>query len=281
VKAILAESGFDVWSLTRPNKATAIDHDPRVILGSLESLPEIERIIPAGATVIHLAAQTGRAKPDAFHLVSVEGTRALLKAAKRANAARIVFVSSIAAGYEDRRDYPYAESKRVAENLVARSGLPFDIIRPTIILGPGSPALSSLCRLAGAPIGIRMGSAKVRIQPIHLDDTAGALVGLLSHPATHGTRDLGGPEVLTLAAFLSLLRDYLRGSPGPFVSLPLGPLRGALRILAPRFLTYLPFSRGQLSVFTQPSVVVNPLPPGCHLESFKSVEQMIVERPDG
>jgi nucleoside-diphosphate-sugar epimerase len=281
VRRILSESGFQVWSLTRPTQATGVGLDPNVILGSLESLPELERIIPVGATFLHLAAQTGRAHASAFQLVNVEGTRSLLEAAKRAKAARFVFVSSIAAGYQDRGNYPYAESKRVAEELVNRAGLPFDIVRPTIILGPGSPALASLSRLAGAPIGIRLGSGNVQIQPIHLEDAAGALVELLSRPPTHDTRDLGGPEVLTLAAFLSMLRDHLRGTPGPFVSLPLGPIRGALRLLEPMVLTHLPFSAGQLAVFTQHSVVVNPPPPGSRLESFRPVEQMIVESPDG
>jgi nucleoside-diphosphate-sugar epimerase len=246
----------------------------KIVPGSLEHLPDLEQVVPRGATVLHLAAQTGVASPTVFQTVNVAGTHSLLDAAKRAEAARVIFVSSIAAGYPDRTGYPYAESKRRGEQLVSNAGIPFDTVRPTIVLGPGSPALKSMCRLAGPLVGLRLGRSTVQIQPIHVEDAATTLVNMLSQPPTQGMWDLGGSDILTLASLLSLLREQLRGRSGPFITLPLGPVRGVLQLLERAVGYRLPVTTGQLSVFKHDSVAVNPPPPGCGRSSFRSLSEM-------
>ena len=274
VARLLSAWGIPVWALARSDPSPPLPDDVNIVPGSLEHLPDLEQVVPHGATVLHLAAQTGVASPTVFQTVNVAGTHSLLDAAKRAEAARVIFVSSIAAGYPDRTGYPYAESKRLGEQLVSHAGIPFDTVRPTIVLGPGSPALKSMCRLAGFPVGLRFGRGSVRVQPIHVEDAATSLVNLLSQSPGQETWDLGGRDVLTFAALLSLLREQLRGSSGPFITLPLAPVRGILRILEWAVGERLPVTAGQLSVFDHDSVVVNPPPPENRLASFRSLSEM-------
>src|SRR5437868_2209329 len=77
--------------------------------------------------------------------------------------------------------------------------LPWSIVRPTIALGPGSPILDKLRTLAGGPVVAVIGNGLARVQPIDVEDLAGALAVLLERRTFDGaTREIGGPEVLTM-----------------------------------------------------------------------------------
>ncbi|MGQ0538002.1 MAG: NAD-dependent epimerase/dehydratase family protein, partial [Gemmatimonadaceae bacterium] len=132
--------------------------------------------IPQGSVVLHLASATGSAPPATSRRLNVDGTRALIGAARRAAVRHFVYVSSVAAGYGDKRWSHYAQSKAAAEGLVAACGLPFTLVRPTIVFGPGSPNQRALEQLATLALPLLPGKGDVLVQPIHVDDLAGALV---------------------------------------------------------------------------------------------------------
>ena len=94
--------------------------------------------------MVHLAALTGRAAPEEYKRVNVDGTSVLLQACKAAKVRRFLHVSTIAAGYPDQRYYPYATTKAQAESLVRESGLDLAIVRPTLVLGEKSPIWNTL-----------------------------------------------------------------------------------------------------------------------------------------
>ena len=90
-------------------------------------------------TVVHLAALTGKASFKEHRRVNVKGTAALLEACREVGVKRFIHVSTIAVTYPDQDVYAYAQTKTEAEELVRVSRLDFAIVRPTIVLGPGSP----------------------------------------------------------------------------------------------------------------------------------------------
>ena len=120
----------------------------RVIAGDLETPQTFAPALKGVRAVLHIAALTGAASEEDFRRVNVEGTRTLLAACAEEGIRRFVFVSSIAAGFDDLDRYPYGASKRDAEALVRDSGLDFVIVRPTVVLGPGSPILQRFAPLA-------------------------------------------------------------------------------------------------------------------------------------
>lgn len=157
-------------------------------------------------SVIHLAAATGRVPRGDYARVNVEGTRRLLAACRQQGIGKLLFVSSIAAGFETPLDYPYARSKALAEELVRQAGVPFRIVRPTIILGPEAPVLQGLRALARLPLLPLPGGGRVPVQPIWVDDLCDLLVELAAQePYAGETLELGGPEVLSLAELLRRL----------------------------------------------------------------------------
>lgn len=200
--------------------------------------------------VLHMAALTGKARPAEHERVNVEGTRALLDAAKAAGVERFVFVSTIAVRYPEKKAYPYARAKEAAEALVKASGLDFTILRPTIVFGEGSPIYASLAGLAKAPVTPLFGDGRTCLQPILHDDVAAALVDAIDDPQARGaTIDLGGPDQLTFDALMQKLRGQQGNGPGPLVHLPAGLASGTLSMLEPLLLPVLPVTAGQIYAF--------------------------------
>ncbi|MEP7380294.1 MAG: NAD(P)-dependent oxidoreductase [Gemmatimonadota bacterium] len=223
--------------------------------------------IPRGGIVVHLAAATGRLSPAVMREVNVEGTRRLVEACVAAGAAQLVFISSIAAAFPDRRWYHYAEAKRDAERIVAMSGLPFIIVRPTMVFGHGSPVQEGLERLAlgGAPIVL--GSGRVQVQPVHVDDLARFLVALSEHRSeAAATVDVGGPDRVAMRTLLARMRAAHSLPARELRSIPLAIPRQLLALAERIVGTRLPVTAGQLASFVndscaQPSDVVERLMP--------------------
>ena len=245
--------------------------------GRLEDPSSYRAALEGVRTVLHLAATTGKAPRAEHFAVNREATRALLEAARAAGVARFVFVSSIAAGFVDRRHYHYAEAKRAAERAVAESGLDVAILRPTMIFGPRSPLARGIARLAALPIGIRFGPGDVLVQPIHVDDVVAAIRALAAREPLGGlVVEAGGPEQLSLRELLVRLRERVRGRRGPFLAIPVGPTRAALALLEPALLPLLPLTAGQLAGFVNPGVAA-PAPPGVIPAPIRTLETMLAE----
>ena len=237
-------------------------------------VPTVE--IARGATVLHLAAGTGKLAPSAMHAVNVEGTRRVLQAARAAHAAHVVFVSSIAAGFRDRRWYPYAESKREAERLVTAGGVPFSIVRPTIIFGRGSAVGAALQGLATGRAPIVLGSGRVRVQPVHVDDVVTFLLALAAGAPSGGdVLEVGGADRLTMTALLAAIREALQLPPRRVIPIPLGALRFALGTVESILRPVLPVTAGQLAAFVNDSTAARSTTADALLPSPMGVREMI------
>lgn len=201
--------------------------------------------------VLHLAAATGRASADEHARVNARGTEVLLDECRRAGVEKVLFVSSIATTFPDKTGYHYAEAKTRAEKTVARSGLRFAIVRPTIILGGAAPNLRALETLALLPFIVVPGNGRVRVQPIHVADVVNYLIETVRQDMfANETFEIGGPETVTMEELLQRLRRARTGRSGRVLHIPLGLLRPPLRAAeAIGFLRLLPISAGQLSSF--------------------------------
>jgi len=246
------------------------------VIGDLTDPSSFADQLEGVESVLHIAALTGAARPEDFQRVNVDGTRALLAACAEAGVARFTFVSSVAAGFADLDDYPYGASKRDAEAAVRASGLAWAIVRPTVVVGPGSPILERFAQLASLPISPLPGRGQARIQPVAVWDVASCLLDLVDSTSVSGeTIELGGPEVVTLEEFLSRVRVASGKKAGPIVRLPLAPIRlalsGAVALTAGRF----PVSPAQLAMFEQDGVA-QPHPfLALRLGDFADIEAML------
>jgi NADH dehydrogenase len=171
--------------------------------------------------VIHLVGIIEEHGTDTFHHVHVEGTRAVVELAQEFQLKKLVHMSAL--GTRPNAAATYHKTKWEAEEIVRTSGLPFSILRPSVIFGEGSEFLSTLEMIARmllvTPI---IGDGRGRLQPVYVRDVARVLRLCLEDEKTDGqTYEMGGPETFSIDEMLSLMERRL-GKSKTHVYLPLG-----------------------------------------------------------
>lgn len=205
-------------------------------------------------TVLHLAATTGKATPEQYDATNQKGTELLVAACEQAGVKNFLFMSTIAAKYQDKSHYAYARTKAAAEIAVKTSQLNYVILRPTIVIGPGGDAWRSLSRLGRAPILFVFGTGKTRVQPIYIEDLISRMLDILDR-ATFNNQvlEVGGPDIIPFEQFLRDIALVQQGKPPVTIHLPLRLLTAPLAVLERIAYSALPVNRGQLSVFANDS----------------------------
>jgi uncharacterized protein YbjT (DUF2867 family) len=197
VVARLRDAGHDVRVLSRHGGAPAdgIEH----VTADLLEDEGIEPAVNGAATIVHCA---GAGKGDD------EATRNLVRAASRAGAQHLVYISVIGAdrvpvgsGLE-RMMFGYFASKLAAERVVADSGLPWTTLRAAQFHDLLLTVAQQLAKLPVMPV-----PAGFRFQPVDAREVADRLVELTLGAPAGLVPDLGGPRVYGMA---ELLRGYLR-----------------------------------------------------------------------
>lgn len=256
----MAAAGTGVVVLVRkgatiPAELQATAFDVESVEGDLLVPSTYEKALARCSHVVHLAATTGKARPAVHERTNAEGTRTLADAARRAGVRGFLHVSTIAVKFRDQRHYPYARSKVRAEEIVRAAGLPFTIVRPTIVVGPGSPVVAGMARLAGLPLVPVFGPGTARVQPISVDDLVADIAEIVASDRFRGeTIELGGPEVVTIEELLRRIRSAAGKGRARVLHLPHAFVSGALAFVEPLLLPVMPLTAGQLATFAEDGV---------------------------
>jgi NADH dehydrogenase len=243
-----------VYYLTRKREHVRLPESTpgniKVIEGDILEASTYEACLEQVDTVIHLAALTGKANPKDYFKVNAYGTMLLLDRCKQAGVKNFLFVSSIAVSFKNKYRYFYAQSKEKAENYVKTGGLNYTILRPTMIMGKGSPVFAGLAMLAGLPVIPVFGKGGVRVQPVHVEDVVKAVVQVEENARYHGeVLEIGGPETIAVKDFMKKIA-IAGGKKNPRTfSLPMGIIVFLLSILERVVYGLLPFTIGQLGSF--------------------------------
>ena len=260
LRALAAARIPDIRLLLRePDELAATYRDEpgwQFIRGRLETPTRWSDALCDVGAILHLASSTGKASPRVHHNVIVRGTQQLLESAQARGVPRFLFVSSVAAGFPDRRYYAYAEAKRSAEAAVSASPLDTLIVRPTMVLGPGSALGAALRRLALLPAPVVFGSGTTRVQPIHVDDLADLLIASLASPRAwdRQTLTVGGRDVVNIEALLRRFRMTAVADHPRWLHVPIEPLRTVLGLLEPLLRAVMPLTAGQLATFANDGI---------------------------
>jgi UDP-glucose 4-epimerase len=227
----LANAGHTVRAAMR-QPADVFPRSVEVVAVSDLTRPVEWRALLKGAeTVVHLAgiahAGPGIAE-EAYDRVNRIATTELAQAAKVAGVHRLVFVSSIRAqsgpssGAVLRETDPahptdaYGRSKLAAEEAVRAAGVPFTILRPVLIYGPGVKGnFARLMELARKSWPLPFGLCRNRRSLLARQNLIDAIHFSLTAPATQGeTCIVADPNALTLAEIVTALRAGEGRRPG-------------------------------------------------------------------
>lgn len=173
----------------------------------------LARALHGADAVVNLV---GTFDPGAMQALHVDGPAELARAAGERP-----FVHISAIGADPASPARYGRTKGLGEAAVRSVHPRATILRPAVVFGREDAFTNRFAGLiARAPL-VPVLRPATRFQPVFVGDVAAAVAAALGRPDTHGGRtyELGGPDVLSMAALLAWLAREV-GRPGRFVELP-------------------------------------------------------------
>jgi NADH dehydrogenase len=213
-RARLQQLGVELWE--------ADIRDPASLRGACDGVD----------IVFHLAAIIIAHDPTLFERINREGTAHMVAAADAAGVGHFIYVSSASVTYPKRT--PYAESKLLAEHLVAARARAHTIVRPTLVYDEhgGQELLMFLAYLRRFPVVPFIGSGAAIKRPVWAEDIVDGLARLPGKPAAFGkTYNFSGGEAISMLELAQLLMRH-HAAERPIVHLPVSLCRAAAHVLA-------------------------------------------------
>jgi uncharacterized protein YbjT (DUF2867 family) len=202
--------------------------------------------------VIHLVGIIVEKGRNTFEAVHHVGTANVVEAAKRNNIKRFILMSAL--GVRADGVAAYQTSKWKAEEAVRASGIPYCILRPSLIFGPGDGFVTQMMdMIRKAPLFLPVpGDGASKYRPIFIDDVAACFARALTiEAATNQTIELGGADELSLNQMLAEIARCA-GVRKPAVHIPL-PLMFGAAALAQALLRNPPVTVDQLRMLREGS----------------------------
>jgi dihydroflavonol-4-reductase len=234
VAQALLGHGWQVRALVRPSashRRAALPAEIEVAAGDLQDAPSLERAVTGCDAVFHVAAmyELWARDPRQFYAVNVDGTRAVMEAAKKAAVPRVVHTSSVATvvpgGAEDGFADPgsahghYKRSKILAE----RVAFEYDnvvVVNPAAPMGWGDVRPTPTGNIVlGFLRGMMPAYIDTGLNIVDVEDVAEGHV-LAYERGKPGERYILGNENLTLRVLLQKLAKET-GRQAPWVKLPM------------------------------------------------------------
>lgn len=232
----LLHEGHQVQALVRRQRTLTGSHSGMLeeLQGGLASTDISDKLAACDAVVnlVGIIYERGSSTFEAVHHI---GTRNLVEAARKNGVRRFVQMSAL--GARANNASVYHTTKFAAEQEVRTSGIPFVILRPSLIFGPGSAFIRQMIGVMHAAPFIRpiAGTGEYCFRPIHVSDVVECFMQSLTNPtAANTTAELVGREELTLNEISTVLADCLKVYKIPVhIPMPLMKAAAALFSLLP------------------------------------------------
>jgi len=284
VVATLLDRGHQVRALVRDASASKLDSRATAVPGSLGDSAALDALVRGADAVVHLVGIIME-KPrlgQTFDAIHHRSTVALLDAARKAGVKRWVQMSALGVRPDALSDYH--RTKWLGEQAVRASGVPWTILRPSLIHGPEgefmqmvkgfwtkpfnpplvvpdpSAGLSRLYMRQCVPYfggGIFGNEPAGLLQPIYVDDVAACFVAALDRPGSiEETYGLGGPDFYTWRELYRTIQRLLPGALDKRI-LAIPAWYAKMMTSLPLVGGLLPFNRDQV-VMSQEDATCNP-----------------------
>ena len=202
--------------------------------------------------VVVCHAQIGGLDPDAFEQNNVAATRRLIEVLKDRNRAYLVHLSSSVV--ESVAVDWYTDSKEHQERIIVESGLPYVVLRPTLMFGWfDRKHIGWLARfMQRAPIFPIPGNGHYLRQPLYAGDLSDIIVSCIAKRPNSAAYNISGQEKID---YIDLMREVKRacGARAAIVCIPYSLFRALLWTYG-LFDRDPPFTTKQLQALVMPDV---------------------------
>jgi nucleoside-diphosphate-sugar epimerase len=212
----LSAAGARINALARPSSKTEELDGLNVtwFRGDITDPELIDRAALGVEYIFHLATafRAGEATENDCRQIHLHPTQAMAKAVQgRPEFKRFIYTSTVGVyGHipgetpadEQYRFNPgdcYQHTKLETEQWLAASGIPYTIIRPAAIMGPGEQRMLKMFKMANRGLILMLGKGKGLLQFIHVDDlTEILLLAAVSEQARSETIIAANPEPISI-----------------------------------------------------------------------------------
>lgn len=240
----LVEAGLMVSAYAREssNRAPLNDLNLKWFIGDIADEKKLQQAVKGQQYVFHLAAALRDAKSSEqdYWKVHVRSTQVICdEASKNPDFKRYIHVSTIGVhghienppATEEYRFNPgdsYQRTKLDAEQWLLRfageNSLPYTIIRPAAIYGPGDKRLLKLFKMAVKPFFILPGKGNCIYHLVHVDDLTNAIIIASTHLKAPGeVFIIGADEPIAIAEIAGIVAAHFNKK-FRVIRLPIGPL---------------------------------------------------------
>ena len=176
----------------------------RVITANLAVDNDWQDAVAACDVVVVCHAQIGGLDPNAFEQNNVIGTRRLIEVVEANKRSYLVHLSSSVVESEA-VDW-YTESKEQQERIVVQSGLPYVVLRPTLMFGWfDRKHIGWLARfMQRVPVFPIPGNGRYLRQPLYVGDLCEIIMSCIDNRPNNAGYNISGQEKIT---YIDLMRD--------------------------------------------------------------------------
>lgn len=207
----LTEAGQQVRVLLRPSpksprlpKGVSVE----VAVVALNDARGLRAALRGVDHIYHLASAAAQGRSGNLFTTDIEGTRTLAQVAADAEIERFIYLSHL--GADRASAFPVHKSKGIAEEHIRKSGVPYTIIRSSIVFGPEDGFTSALAAILRFSPGIMPvpGNGRTLLQPLWVEDLVTCLIWALQNPdMANQTYDIGGGEYFTLRQIMETIMN--------------------------------------------------------------------------
>ncbi len=208
--AALLAAGHDVTALSRTPAPDILSGAVETATGDVTDCASITAALTDADAdaVVNLVALSPLFEPPGGNkrhdIVHRGGTEHCLRAAAAAGVDRFVQLSAL--GADPTGPTHYLRAKGRAERAVQDSSLAWTILRPSVVFGAAGEFLSIVRRLTPPAIAPLPGGGQTQFQPLWVEDAAELIAAALAREHAGCIYEIGGPEVLSLAEIVQVVR---------------------------------------------------------------------------
>jgi nucleoside-diphosphate-sugar epimerase len=211
ISKALLEKGRSLCTITtHPNKPNPFGSVVKAFAYSFDDADALTRMLE-GVDTLYNTYWIRFPWDGLTYELALENTKTLFRCARQAGVKRIVHIGVTGASPDS--NLPYYRGKAIQELMLKECGVPFSIVRPTLVFGTEDILVNNIAWLIRkSPVFPIFGSGRYRIQPIFVGDLAE--IAISQSACSAGTTiDAIGPETFTFREFVTLIARKIGKNP--------------------------------------------------------------------